>query len=435
MNPQNDPKFQAWVRMVSPSPIVQQNILTSIDWQAVLQLLADIFTLLAETGCFASARVTSNVKKILSGGLSSLTCPQLQVVLNDLGKKQKRKGKGMKSLFMFIAMFQVLTAMAYPHLVDAKGHHHGTGLKRDHKKFKQFKHAHHLKHSVLDSTTVPGSWDLTSKVSPPLDQGQCGDCWNFSIFKSFWSENMLAGNAMMQPAANYLLNNCSGVSDAREYGCNGGDFPAGEGMLAPAHGVWAESSDPYTARDGRCVQGLPSLGLALTWVVVGDGNNPPSFQQLAQANYNAGLGHVLSVDVDAESGSWMNYSGGIYAQNGGSNIDHMIDQVGYDCESSVDNNKNCVFNAKGQPINGDGYLKVQNNWGTSWGEGGYMRTRWGMNAIAQTAMYFTVVRPAPPTPIPPTPPIPPAPVGVNPIWVYIAGGIAVIAIILLAVLK
>jgi hypothetical protein len=277
--------------------------------------------------------------------------------------------------------------------------HHAKGLRRDPIKFKEFKKlkAHR---GLKEVSSVPAKWDLTAKVSPPLDQGQCGDCWNFSIFKSFWSEFLLNGYKMEQPAANYLKNNCSGVPAAQEYGCNGGDFPAGEGMLSPASGPWAESQDPYVAQDGSCQQGLKPLGLALTWVVVGDGSNPPSFQDLAMASYNKGMGHMLSVDVDASSGSWAQYQSGIYNENGGCSIDHMIDMVGYDCETSVDANGDCVFNAQGQPVNGDGYEIVENNWGTnSFGFGGYMKTRWGMNCIAQTAMYFEIKPNTPPPPI------------------------------------
>lgn len=245
------------------------------------------------------------------------------------------------------------------------------------------------KFKLYKAVPLPAFFNIP-KSSSPLDQGSCGDCWNFSIFKAFWSEFLLNGYTMVQPAANYLLNNCSGISDANEYGCGGGDFPAGEGEKHPAVGTWAESQDPYTGRSGRCMKGLKALGFAIEWNIVGDGNNPPTFQQLAQVIYNGGHGHMVSVDVDASSGNWENYHKGIYNDNAGCNIDHMIDATGYTCQTSVDSSGHCVFNAQGQPVNGDGYLKVQNNWSTSWGENGYMKTRYGMNCIAQTAMYFEV---------------------------------------------
>jgi C1A family cysteine protease len=269
---------------------------------------------------------------------------------------------------------------------------HSKGLKRDAKKLSQFKK--NLKHRFAKSTTsVPGKWDLTAKVSPPENQGQCGSCWDFSITKAMRSALMLVGKDPGVLAFNYLLNNCGGA--ASESGCGGGDFDAGKNMLN-GKGPWLESQDHYTQSEGRCKSGLAVAGTALNWVLVGDGNSSPSYQLLAQASYNGGAGHMLSIDVDASGGSWESYSGGIYNRNGGSSIDHMINLVGYDCETSVDASGNCTFNSNGQPANGDGYLIVENNWGSSWGEAGYMRTRWGMNAIAETAMYFEVAAPPPP---------------------------------------
>lgn len=309
------------------------------------------------------------------------------------------------------------------------------GLKRCKEAHKGFVQASPKRVQKLE--VLPGKWDLTPKVSPPEDQGQCGSCWDFSITKALRSAWMLAGKDPGTLAFNYLLNNCGPGS--KWDGCNGGDFGAGDNMLNGA-GPWLESEDPYQQSEGRCKVGLKIAATALKWIVVGPGNRPPTFQELAEASFNGGAGHMLSVDVDASGGSWMNYSGGIYDQNGGSSIDHMINLVGYDMETSVDAEGNALFNAQGQPVNGDGFLIVMNNWGTSgWGEKGYMRTRWGMNSIAETAMYFTVdapapVPPAPPVPpVPPTPPSPPAPpipAFKMPVWGWIAiGGLAAVAVV------
>ena len=267
--------------------------------------------------------------------------------------------------------------------------HHAKGLKRDHKKHAEFK-KNHL--HTMSEASVPGKMDLTPRVSPPEDQGQCGACWDFSITKSARSALMLMDKDPGVLAFNYLLNNCG--PGTHEYGCNGGDFQAGDNFLN-GHGPWLESQDPYEAKEGRC-KNLAPVATEASWVLVGDGSNPPSFKDLASA---IAQNHMLSIDVAAGSGDWASYAGGIYNGNG-SGIDHMINMVGYDCETSVDALGNCVFDSKGMPIKGDGYLKVMNNWGTSWGEDGYMRTRWGANQIAETAMYFVI------SDIPPLPSVP-----------------------------
>lgn len=286
------------------------------------------------------------------------------------------------------------------------GHSFAKGLKRDHNNFKVFKAERPYKLLLPDEAPViPSKIDLSSKVSPPENQGQCGSCWDFSITKALRSAWMLVGQDPGRLSFNYLLNNCGGVVD--EYGCGGGDFSAGKNDLN-GKGPWLETQDPYNGYPGRCRQGLSTAATAVTWVLVGSGATAPTFQELA---YALSQNHMLSVDV-AVCGAWESYSGGIFDQNdcGAGSINHMINLVGFNCETSVDKAGNCIVDANGQPINGDGYLLAMNNWGTSWGEGGYMRSRWHVDALADTAMYFTVTAPVPP--VPPTPPVPPP----TPIW-------------------
>lgn len=261
---------------------------------------------------------------------------------------------------------------------------------------------------------IPGSYDLSARVSPPENQGSCGSCWAFSLTKALRSSLMLVGLDPGVLAFNYLIHNCAPV---KEWGCNGGDFNAGQNFIN-TRGPWLESQDPYnSSSNGSCNKGKVA-GTSIRYVAVGSGNGAPTFQELGSAIFQQ---HMLAIDV-AVAGNWGNYSGGIYNGNG-SGINHMINLVGYNCETSVDTNGHCVFNSQGQPINGNGYLIVMNNWGSEWGENGYMRTRWGRNQIADTAMYFEVDAPTPspsPSPSPsvspvPTPSISPTPSPVPPV--------------------
>ena len=296
--------------------------------------------------------------------------------------------------------------------------HHAKGLKRDKAKHKAFL-ASLPKHELKSDVAIPAVTDLTSQVSPPENQGSCGSCWDFSITKAARSAWMLVGKDPGTLAFNYLLNNCG--PGPSEGGCGGGDFPAMANFLG-GHGAWLESQDPYTGSEGSCKSGLAVAATELAAVQVGE--DSPSFQLLASA---LSQNHMLSVDV-AVCGSWENYSGGIFNENscGESSIDHMINIVGYNCETSKDASGNCTFNAQGEPSNGDGYLIAMNNWGTSWGENGYMRSRAHMDALASTAMYFTVNY----TPVPPIPPTPPVPPSKGPwawwVW-FLIGGVFFVA--------
>lgn len=240
---------------------------------------------------------------------------------------------------------------------------------------------------------IPGKVDLAPEVSLPENQGGCGSCWSFGQTKALRSAYMLIGQDPGRLSFNYLLNNCGHAHD--EYGCNGGTFEASKNFESGL-GPWLESQDPYTQSEGRCKTGLSVAGTAVKTVFVGGENQAPSFQLLAAA---LSQHHMMAVDV-AVCGAWGQYSGGIINRSdcGTETINHIINMVGYDCETSVDAAGNCKFDSNGKPVNGDGYLIPMNNWGENgWGEkdaanghGGYMRTRWGVDAIATTAVYYEV---------------------------------------------
>ena len=87
----------------------------------------------------------------------------------------------------------------------------------------------------------------------------------------------------------------------------------------------------------------------------------------AMASYVQSTG-PLSVCLDASS--WNSYTGGIMSTCT-KNVDHCVQAVGVDTSS---------------------YWKVRNSWGTSWGESGYIRLKYGSNtcAIANDPTYVTV---------------------------------------------
>lgn len=254
--------------------------------------------------------------------------------------------------------------------------------------------------SYRNSTVaIPGSMDLSSTVSLPENQGSCGDCWNFSLTKALRSEYMTKGIDPGVLEFNYLLNNC-GPGPAM-YGCNGGSFAAAGSFMRNA-GPGLNVENPYTGKAGARCSRQPVAATAVTRAMLGERGSNPTFQDLAHA---VGVQHhMVSIDVAASTGDWEDYADGIYNGCAGraSDIDHMVDLVGYNCQTSVDSNGNCVFDSNGRPVNGDGYLIVENNWGEDWGttaangHRGYMKTvMYGprgnhCNAVATHALVFNI---------------------------------------------
>lgn len=270
-----------------------------------------------------------------------------------------------------------------------------------------------MPHREIVMSPIPGEVDLSAQISAPGDQGTCGACWAFALTKALRSEYMLKGVKMPRLEINFLLNNCG--SGPRMYGCDGGNFTAADSFL-DLDGPGFEKDNPYLAKEGTCAN-LPVRATAHSYTYVGPSDGVVSFREIA---YAIGVEHhMLVTDVAANAGEWANYSGGIYNNCKYGKIDHMINIVGYNCETSVDTSGHCVFDANGRPINKDGYLLLQNSWGEDWGtkaangRGGYMKSRMYdargrlCNRVGTDTLYFNVLTPAADEPVGPPAPLEP----------------------------
>jgi C1A family cysteine protease len=207
--------------------------------------------------------------------------------------------------------------------------------------------------------------DWTGIYTTPIkDQGYCGCCWAFSSAEQVESDSMriLKASWILSPEQFcQCVTACSG--------CNGGNTNTALNY-AKSHSIEQNADYPYTSYAG--VTGSCSYNSAKGVVKVSN------FYQISGetnlANYVQTTGPV-SILVDASA--WNSYTGGIMsAATCGTTIDHAVQAVGvYPVAASS-----------------GGYWKVRNQWGTSWGESGYIQLAYGTNTcnIAYQPLYTSV---------------------------------------------
>uniref|UniRef100_A0A3B5AEI2 Cathepsin L1-like n=1 Tax=Stegastes partitus TaxID=144197 RepID=A0A3B5AEI2_9TELE len=208
-------------------------------------------------------------------------------------------------------------------------------------------------------------------VTEVKDQGYCGSCWAFSttgaiegqIYKKTGQLVSLSEQNLVDCSKPYGTYGCSGAWMANAY-----DYVVNNGLQST-------NTYPYTSavRLNLLAQ-RPSHRLAVAHIK--DYRFIPKGDEQALADAVATIGPI-TVAIDADHSSFMFYSSGIYDEPNcnPNNLSHAVLLVGYGSDDGQD------------------YWIIKNSWGSSWGEGGYMRlVRDGRNAcgIASYALYPTL---------------------------------------------
>lgn len=170
------------------------------------------------------------------------------------------------------------------------------------------------------------------------DQGSCGSCWAFAAIGALEGRFAMRYNRI-QTLSEQQLVDCSTTS----YGCQGG-WPSRGLQYIRGVGSMSQSSYPYTGRDGTCRYNSAS--------VVARVSSVSTFTDIRTALASG----PVAVSVQAESGGFMYYGGGIFNGVCGQ-ADHAVVAVGWGSASGVD------------------FWIIRNSWGSTWGEQGYIRVR------------------------------------------------------------
>lgn len=224
-------------------------------------------------------------------------------------------------------------------------------------------------------------WREQGKLTPPKNQGACGSCWAFSTVAVFQDVLALRGKGQVALSEQYLLS-----CNKNNWSCDGGFFAHEYHKALPMGGV-PEAEFPYVGKQVACKTNLSHPYHIASWSFIPskDDNTPPTVEAIKNAIYTYG---PIGAAVGA-SNAFMSYSSGVFNQCDGTQPNHAIVLTGWDDDGQ--------------------YFVMKNSWGPNWGDGGFMKIKYGCNYIGIAANYITLSSDPTPNPNPsPTPdPLPP----------------------------
>ncbi len=197
------------------------------------------------------------------------------------------------------------------------------------------------------------------------NQGSCGSCWAFAACAVF--EHVIKGeDGVTRDLSEQFLVSCN----SEGWGCSGGLNPYDYFEYKVVYGdndygAVYEYDAPYQGTDGYCNAPYPHHEKIEDWGYVGSGyGSLPSVSQIKQAIYNYGP-MWCAVYVDSY---FQSYNSGVFQGSGSSQPNHAVVITGWD-----DYNQCWI---------------MKNSWGSSWGESGYMRIKYGANNIGYGSAYM-----------------------------------------------
>jgi len=212
-----------------------------------------------------------------------------------------------------------------------------------------------LENFPIGNALASFDWCSAGHCTGVKDQGQCGSCWAFATAENIESVSSIGGRGLPTLSPQQIVD-----CDSGEQGCGGGDPAQAYGYVVQQGGLDTESSYPYQAVQGSCKFNPSTIGAKISGSSNGYGG---SENQMA-----ANLAGTAPFSIIVDASSWQFYNGGILSSCG-QNLDHAVIAAGYNT--------------------GSGFWRVRNSWGGGWGEGGYIRLKFGQNTCGMTTEVLT----------------------------------------------
>jgi C1A family cysteine protease len=230
--------------------------------------------------------------------------------------------------------------------------------------------------SMLEAS-LPTSinWVEKGAVTPVKDQGQCGSCWTFSTTGALEGAYFTTYGKLPSFSEQQLVDCDNLKNGGKDHGCNGGLMDNAFSWIQKNGGLCEEKDYPYTSGVSKTAgtaapsRACPGCGEAGVWSLR---KNPcqttcleisnskvSNFVDVSASSDNAMMSALakqpVSIAIEADQKEFQLYKSGVFSGTCGIKLDHGVLVVGYGSEE-----------------NSDFYL-VKNSWGTSWGDGGYIK--------------------------------------------------------------
>jgi len=232
------------------------------------------------------------------------------------------------------------------------------------------------------TSTTNLDWRQCGAVTPIKNQGQCGACWSFAATGALEGRWKIKHNQLISLSEQQLTDCAPATSPwPTSNGCGGNNAIYAWHYIYKFGGICTEDSYAFTsgstATAGTCRTGTVST-MACTQanvkVSADNGYQIPQNENTIASALNSG---PIVFSVQADSALFQHYGGGILADTAtskcGTSPNHQVTGIGYGVDSAT----------------GASYFLLKNQWGTGWGEAGYMRIKRGSNqcGLATGAMY------------------------------------------------
>jgi len=200
----------------------------------------------------------------------------------------------------------------------------------------------------FEDVDAPASFDWTNYsdyVNPVQSQGRCGSCWTFATTASLEHLHRRK-TGKLEKFAEQAMVDCG--HETGNYGCNGG-YQSKAFLWSARHGMALAKDYPYTGRVGTCkINSKSTTKINRSYRRVRN----YSESSLVAAIYS----NVVAVTVNANK--MRLYKSGVFSDwSCPTNINHMVNAVGYGTDSAT----------------GKKFYNVRNSWGSWWGDNGYIK--------------------------------------------------------------